>query len=167
MWKCFNSSTAETPYSPWWGCLHPSSFYNCPEKTEFSWSKLLWMFNITLSPLEQNLFPFSANPKLFLPPLGSEELVSLSEWVYTDTVYSEFSLGEGGKRGMSLEAARWWGRDSPYNWLVRGLAMAGASHHSFWAVCWRDGRISLRVTLPREIGLHTQDLPIHQMIPMP
>lgn len=103
----------------------PSSFWNCPEKINYSWLKRLSIFNITLSPLEQNLFPYSAHPQtLFLPPIGSFR--SCLKRFTAGTLYSKFCPRVGRERGMALEATGLWSRDTPPRW-VRGLVSGGSS----------------------------------------
>lgn len=137
MWKFCNSPKAEAPCFSWWGHFCPSSFYNYPEKSEYSWSKLLWIFNINLSPLEQNLFPGSANPRLFLPPLGfsgvgepvwkGSQLPLLTvnsplQWEIKEACHWR-QLGGEGEILPTTDGSEvlWWGGLSPFlPWLCAG-----------------------------------------------
>lgn len=106
----------------------PALFITAQKKTGYSWSKLLWIFNVTLPPLEQNLFPCNANPKLFLLSLVLRGWWACLEGVQRSWLTVNLPLEWEGKE------ARLWKqgggeRDSPHNWLVRGLVMVGASDH--------------------------------------
>lgn len=131
MFRCGQASTAQLqkPHVLHGGALSvPSLFITARKKTGYSWSKLLWIFNITLSPLEQSLFPCSANPKLFLPPLVLRGWWACLGGLQRSRLTVNPPLEWEGKE------ARLWKqgggeRDSSHNRLVRGLVMVGASHH--------------------------------------
>lgn len=111
MWRRLRNPTTEAPCSPWWGSFSPSSFYNCPENTEYSWSRWLWIFNVTLSPLEQNLFPCSAKPQaLFLPPLVLRGVMRCLKGFTAATVHSKFYpwVRSGGKRHVWRQLCDDW-----------------------------------------------------------
>lgn len=133
-------------------------FSYLPRKRGYSWSKLLWIFNISLSPLEQNLFPCSANPELFLPPL-----VLRGWWVCLEGLQPS-RLTVNPPLEWEGEEVRLWmqGGDKIPPQLTGQRSCDGESFspHPPW-LCAGDGRMSLGVTLAREIKLHRQDHPIH------